>query len=216
MIYLCRLLHRNTNAKRKERKSWASHAKQNVFAQTAWAAHLITNWRWSLAPWSFMHWSSQPVNLSGAETNCADCVAAGRGKLISAEGDPGVDCSSSEQAELSLCSAAAAEGEELCILCVGDEVFCMCLLQLGSSGFSCDPRVRRWNVHVPAERETGDQCWTEFDRLLENVYWPRVRETWWHQTVSDMHHDTLEIGVFYYCYYYYGSCIRKVQRPSDN
>lgn len=61
----------------------------------------------------------------------------------------------------------------------GDEVSCACLLAVGSSDCS-------WggNVHVAAERKAGDQRWTEADRLPENLYWPRVGETGWHQTVT--------------------------------
>lgn len=74
--------------------------------------------------------------------------------------------------------------ETVCSFRVRHEVFCGFTIHLHSS--VSHPRVCRWNVHVPAERKTGDQCWTEADRSPENLYWPRVGEAGWHQTVSDV------------------------------
>ncbi len=86
------------------------------------------------------------------------------------------------------------EERELCTFCAGDEVSHTCLLYFKSVDFKCDPRFCRWNVHVAAEREAGDQCREKTDRLLENLHWPRVREIRGHQTVSGMH-DALKMAI---------------------
>lgn len=73
---------------------------------------------------------------------------------------------------------------------LGDEGFCMGLLQLQSS--DCDPRVCGWNVHVPAQHPTGDERGKETDRFFENLHWSGAREAGGHQAVSDMHMTTIQ------------------------